>query len=291
MHKEQVSKLSVEELSGKLDGVMIKNFIISDTDHKNPEIPLNHPCVVDGIVFTICIQGKGSIKINLKQYEVEKNTIITLPPGSIVEFLDKSDDLMIEYLFFSFDFISALRINPKLEIHDKVFENPCLKLSDEETYNLLDLHAFIVKQYEKRDHIFREEIAKSLLWTLMAEVAAIYHDSKEKLTKASTHNEELLNSFLRLMIKHYKEERSVIFYADKMCLTPKYLSSKIKDISGKSITEWINQAIILSTKALLKSSSLTVLQISEELNFPNPSFFGRFFKKHTGMTPVEYRES
>ncbi|PXV66283.1 AraC-like DNA-binding protein [Dysgonomonas alginatilytica] len=106
-----------------------------------------------------------------------------------------------------------------------------------------------------------------------------------------SHRADLLNQLLRLLLTHYREERSVAFYADKMCLTSKYLSKIIKEISGKSILEWISETVIMASKALLKSSEMTVLQISEELNFPNPSFFSRFFKKHTGMTPIEYRES
>ena len=90
--------------------------------------------------------------------------------------------------------------------------------------------------------------------------------------------------------QHSKHERSVNFYADKLCLTPHYLSSVIRETSGQTVMQWINQAVILEAKVLLKHSNLLVFQISDELNFPNPSFFSKFFKRMTGMTPAEYQK-
>jgi len=90
---------------------------------------------------------------------------------------------------------------------------------------------------------------------------------------------------------NYKTERSPRFYADKLFITTKYLSSILKKVTGRSINSWLEEAIILGAKLLLKSTDLTVLQVSEELSFPNPSYFGRYFKKATGMTPKDYRDS
>ena len=90
---------------------------------------------------------------------------------------------------------------------------------------------------------------------------------------------------------HYKQDRSVSFYADKLCLTSKYLSTVIKEVTGRSVLAWINETVIAEAKILLKTSEMTVMQISEELNFPNPSFFGRFFKQYTGVTPLKYRNN
>lgn len=102
--------------------------------------------------------------------------------------------------------------------------------------------------------------------------------------------EELFRRFIALVNQHSKHERSVNFYADKLCLTPHYLSSVIRETSGQTVMQWINQAVILEAKVLLKHSNLLVFQISDELNFPNPSFFSKFFKRMTGMTPAEYQK-
>ena len=93
------------------------------------------------------------------------------------------------------------------------------------------------------------------------------------------------------MNRYSKYERSVDFYAGKLCLTPHYLSTVIRETSGQTVMQWINQSVILEAKVLLKHSDLLVFQISDELNFPNPSFFSKFFKRITGMTPAEYQRT
>ena len=95
---------------------------------------------------------------------------------------------------------------------------------------------------------------------------------------------------LTLVNTHSKKERNVNFYADKLCLTPRYLNTVIRQASQQTVMDWINQSIILEAKVLLKHSNLLVYQVSDELNFPNPSFFSKFFKRMTGMTPHEYQQ-
>ena len=94
----------------------------------------------------------------------------------------------------------------------------------------------------------------------------------------------------KLIMNHNKQERKVAFYADKLCITPKYLSEVVKEKTKKTPIEWINDSVIIIAKTFLKSTDLSIIHISEELNFPNPSFFCRYFKKHTGISPLKYRE-
>jgi AraC-like DNA-binding protein len=101
----------------------------------------------------------------------------------------------------------------------------------------------------------------------------------------------LLERFMKLVQENFREQRDIGFYADKLCLTPKYLSKILKDNSGSSASEWIDNHVVLEAKALLKSTNMTIQQISEELNFPSQSFFGKYFKRVVGVSPKEYRES
>ena len=95
---------------------------------------------------------------------------------------------------------------------------------------------------------------------------------------------------MRVVMENYKQERSVSFYADKLCVTAKYLSLVVKNVSGKSAGDWIDEYVILEAKALLKSSNMTIQEIADVLNFANQSFFGKYFKHHTGVSPKEYRK-
>ncbi|MCD7900617.1 MAG: AraC family transcriptional regulator [Bacteroides sp.] len=290
MTNREISSYTIDELSKQLDNYAIKNFIISDTDRKIPGFLLEYPHILDGIVFAICIKGWAKFKINIQEFVIKPNTITTILPNSIIEPIEKSDDFVLETLFFSFDFIAELPLPPNFNILGEIEQNPCLYVSEEQAGNLLKFHTFTVEQYNRREHLYRQEIAKCLLFALIAEIGALYSMVESNSNKL-TRTEKLISQFLILLRKHYKEERNVSFYADKMCLTPKYLTGIIKKSTGKSIMTWIHEAVIAAAKVQLKSSNNTIVQISEELNFIDASIFCRFFRKHTGMTPKQYRES
>ena len=295
----KLAKLHLDEISEKLDPFAIKNFIISSNAVSMPTPSLDYPFILDGAAFMICIKGSGKIRINFKEYELEENSIITIFPQFVTELLSKSDDLLMEFLLFSTDFLSEMPSSSNLsfDISKSIAKSPCIKATKEEAEKLLDLHSFIVKRYNQKDHPFREAMAKSLLFSLLIEVGAIYYERFVELDKglntnqSSSRQEELVSTFFRLLVDHHKEEKNLQYYADKMCLTSKYLSTIIKERTGRTAFAWINEALITSARFMLKTTNFTILQVSEELNFPNASFFGRFFKKHTGMTPVQYKES
>ena len=136
-----------------------------------------------------------------------------------------------------------------------------------------------------KDNPFRKEITQGLLLALFYEIYNIYqgHVVQERIPKSR--KEDLFERFIRAVSESYKEERSVSYYADKMFLTAKHLSTVVKEISGKTAGEWIDSLVVLEAKALLKSSEMSIQEIADELHFANQSFFGKYFKHHTGMSP------
>lgn len=288
--KNNIPNYTIDELSKQVDPHAIKNFIVSDTEKKIPSFLLEYPHILDGIVFSICTKGYARFRINMRESRIEPNVIVTILPNSIIEPLEKSEDFFLETFFFSFDFISDLPLPSDFEIMEKIKDQPCLKVEDDEAQNFLRFHNFIVEQYNRREHRYRQEIAKYLVFALIAEIGALY-STKENSSKKPTRAEKLASQFYNLLYKHYKEERNISFYANKMCLTPKYLTSTIKKVTGKSIIAWIHEAIITAAKVQLKSTDKTVLQISEELNFNDASLFCRFFRKYSGISPKQYREA
>lgn len=294
MNKEIYGRISLEDVSRQAPITGVKNFILSDNGAQIKDYSFNfqHPNIIEGIALAICIQGTAHVKINLQEYHIEPNMIVTLLPNYLLEICDYSDDWLIEFIFISFDFVSDFKLIAETDLFEQIGKITCLKIKEEEMLNLLDFHAFIVKKYKREDHLYRDEITKSLLHTLVYEVLQLL-SSYEITTnsKALTRREELLTHFIGLLFQFHRQERSIQFYADKMSLTPKYLSKVIREASGKSVSQWIDEMVIMEAKAMLKSSNLTVLQISEKLNFPNASFFGSYFKKRTGFSPIQYRKS
>ena len=109
--------------------------------------------------------------------------------------------------------------------------------------------------------------------------------------KNKSRKEYIFERFYESLVESYQSERSVKYYADQLCLTPKHLSGVVKEVSGKTVGEWIDELVVLEAKALLNSSSMNIQEIADRLNFANQSFFGKYFKHYTGMSPKEYRKS
>lgn len=271
----------------------IKNFFISNHEANIPDLSFESPFFFDGIMFCICLNGTGKVRINFKEYLLKKNDLITILPKQIIEKSFFSDDLVGEVLAFSPDFLTEMPIQRDYELPKKIALNPVLAITDRDMQNILRYYSFIIETFNnERRNPFFEQIIKGQLFSLIHEIISLYIEHKEQdKEKPSSRNEEIVERFLNLLKDNFKEGRSAAYYADKMFLTPKYLSGVIKKVTGRPINSWIEDIIIIGSKILLKSTNLTVLQISEELNFPNPSYFGRFFKKKTGMTPVDFRES
>lgn len=291
MNKENYAKISLDDFKDQTSNHGIKDFVISDdgTNIDDYAFDFRYPQIMEGIAFAICVKGTGRIKINLREYKIEPCTIIVVLPNYILELVEQSEDLVVEFLLFSFDFISDIKLIIDIDIPKKIDQMACLKISEEETNDLLELHAFIVKRYKRTNFLYKEEIARSLLQTLIYEVLQLYQDKKIDY-KVLTRKEKYLQTFISLLFEYHMKERSVRFYADKMFITPKYLSQIVKDASGIHIQQWIDDMVIMAIKALLKSSNMIILQISEEMNFPNSSFFGTYFKKRTGLTPLQYKK-
>lgn len=175
-------------------------------------------------------------------------------------------------------------------IVQEVEKQVCILLDDEQFSELLALHNLIVREYEK-PATYRTEIVKSLLHTIIYKVLRFYSEEQEQHKEQNHYrNEAIYKKFMSVLFQHYKSERNVQFYADQVYLSPKYFSKIIREVSGKTAGEWIDDMVLMGAKAMLKSSGLSVAQISDELNFASPSFFGTYFKKLAGMTPIEYRK-
>jgi len=281
-HREKIVDLT--------DHFAIKNFVLSDSSLISIDHPLNEPFIFKGFVLTICLKGEAKLRLNYRDFIVKEGEIFTYMPNQIFMVKEKSDDLIIEALFLSSDYVLQLPLPKDFNLLKRMSVEPLQKTNSEVRHNILEFHSLIAKHHRREEHPYQESQTKALIYALLMEVSAAYSTTTPELPMNTSRQEMLTNDFFMLMLEHFKQERNVAFYADKLCLTPKYLSMTVKKITGHPISDWINEAVIIEAKRMLKATDLTALQISEELNFPNPSFFGRFFKQYTGMTPLEYKK-
>lgn len=232
------------------------------------------------------LQGKARISINLVEYEVEKNMLVISPPHSLVELLAITPDFDFQIIVHENGFLPTLQENSLSDLYGP--QGTVLLMEEEEWERIGRFFSLLWESMHRAP--FRREVMQHLIVALLNDIRYIRDQKQATALSHPSRQEEILRRFIALVNEYGKRERNTGFYADKLCLTPHYLSTVIREASGQTVMQWINQAVILEAKVLLKHSDLLVFQISDELNFPNPSFFSKFFKRITGMTPAEYQK-
>ena len=251
----------------------------------------DYPTRIDFCVMAITLSGHSKVGINLKDYTLKKNDMIIITPDQIVQLHERSDDSSCLFFALSHAFTDEILVTLDriLPIFFYVKDNPCTVLTDEEVSSVMKYHSFLWEKVRNTNNVYRREITKNIIRALVVEMYSVFEAHiPEKRFKSR--KEELFESFLLSVSRNFIKERSVTFYADQLFLTPKHLSRVIKEISGRSAGEWIDEQVVLEAKARLKTSSQTIQEVSDQLGFPNQSFFGKYFKHHTGMSPSEYRK-
>lgn len=261
---------------------------------------LEYPCRFDGLLMIYCIKGHMKLSVNLNDYELYDSQLIIANPGNIIKVSDVEcadvRDLNYAVLAMSSKFGSELKIDMKKIMNEGValLETPIMTLS-KGMQSVMAGYLNLAAQVINSESPFREDALSSLLSSMICLAAGTWVEKMDEMkmnaSQTTTRSKMVFEQFIRLVGEYHTKYRNVGFYADKLCLTPKYLSKLIKTASGRSAPEWIDSCVILEAKNLLKYSDITIKEIVYRLNFPNQSVFYKFFKARTGMTPSEYRNS
>ena len=278
-----------------LDAELGNDFFIAtlNLDHRSPRI--SYPFRLDGYVAIVGMEGSLEVSINLKTFVVEKESFIVNVPGTIFHVsLRKDKNVRIFIAAMSPEFFSSVHLDFKKMFHDNIsmFSSPGMKLTEKQI-------AFMTQYQKLVSELLSSEVRykKEVLGSMVSSIFYIFGSLlSDRLSTArvpdvgtSSRSQQLAERFLNLVSEHHTRERGMKFYADMMCLTPKYLSRVVKEVSGRSASEWIDSFVVLEAKNMLRFSDMPIKKIVYLLNFKNESVFYRFFKTHTGYSPTEYR--
>lgn len=255
------------------------------------EMMLNDLIKIMCPIVCLCMSGHMSYTINTEKRQISRGASFFYFPSSIISVDEASDDLRVHAILISTKLFHevSFRFSPSffLALHSS---RPAY-ISDNEVFLFEAMFRYMERLYADHAHYFRDEIVRNQLQTIFMEAYDKCMRGNEDLAKVNlTHKESMVKDFVQLVHENYNTERGVAYYADKMCLSPRYLSSVVNSITGKTPKEIIDSCVILEIKSLLLSTDMTVQQIAERLRFPNQSFLGRYFKKHTGMIPTKFRD-
>jgi len=263
------------------DVILLDKSLITST--------FQYPFKVDVTTAIICIKGKTEGSINLKPYATDGACLISILPGQIMEYKSFSEDFEGLFIVMSKKFTDSLIPNAmdRLPLSLSVRDNPAIPLNEIALEGMISYFDMLKRVIQIKDHPYRLETVRHLTLAFFYGVGVYFHNIADN--KPKTHNEMLVDKFLHLVQIHYKKQRGLEFYAGKMCITSKHLSRILRETGSKSANDLIDDHVTHEAKALLKSTNMTIQQISDELNFPSQSFFGKYFKRVTGISPREYK--
>lgn len=247
------------------------------------------PIRIERGIICFFAQGKAEIEVDCVRYQMEKGMIMSVFPMQIVEQITISPDLKLLYFSCSPEILNRVlfRFPPEFEMFLK--EYPTFKLPEKTFLEDIDFLYFLKEKMDDRKNICRNEIIMSHIRCFYLEM---YNNLQHRLLDGpfvNVRRKMLVKSFVGLVMKHYKESREVAFYASILNITPKYLSIVTQEINGQNAKKIIDEYIVTEIKLLLKSTSKSIQEIAEEMNFPDQSFLCKFFKKQSGISPKQFR--
>lgn len=296
----QLSQLAGVERIATQFSRMGNNYMFSRIKGDSDPMPeFDSPMRLDCLSIIVCKRGSLDAEINLQNYHVRANTLLVINPGTLFRISNIDYSRIDAYiLLVSTSFLVDININLNaINIRSLIEKrSPVMRISEIEVsklmrcFELLDLNA-----RDDDETVFSVNIARSVIATIFYELLQFnflrINREAEDIESSRSRRSSYVRDFMRLVHLNYTQHRTVAFYAEKLFISPKYLTVLVKEATGRSAADWINEFVIIEAKNLLRFSGKNVQQVAYALSFSNQSSFGKYFKHLTGMSPSEYQKS
>ncbi|SEA11980.1 AraC-type DNA-binding protein [Xylanibacter ruminicola] len=266
------------------------DLLLSDQINKAP-MP-SEPRKMNFILIGLCTKGQISYRMDTEELVVHAGEMLVASERHVIDGYQPSADMEGLCIMMSVDFFHEIIKS----VHDVsslfVFARmqPVMKLEADEIATFTEYFQFIKQKISDNHNHFRKDLIRTLMLAMFYDVGNVIYRVKN-FDESLLRSEKVFTRFLKMVEENCKRERRVSWYAQQLNITPKYLSTAVKRISGRTAVEWIESYVTMELRVLLKNSTKSIKEITEELNFPNQSFLGKYFKEHVGMTPSAYRKS
>jgi AraC-like DNA-binding protein len=255
------------------------------------EEQLHFPLRFDALLIILVREGAGVIGIDLKEYEVKKNSLITIHPRNYISLTRFDLPLQTSVVACSHRIVEE--VLPKLTdllpllIHHRT--EPVSQLSERDAEGIDGFYRFLKSKLQGPHTPFLKQKVICMLQAALYEMMDIQQEHSKAAPSQRTRKEEIMARFILAVSENFRTNRQVSYYAEKLCITPKHLSSVVKEISNRTAGDWIDNYVIMEAKVLLRTTDKAIKEIATELSFANQSFFGKYFKHLTGLSPSEFR--
>ena len=251
---------------------------------------LRFPHKIKKVTQIVITAGQFSCLVDFRMWSLKAPAVALFLPGQVVESIDLDEDFSGFGMVVSQNFTDSLNLPVSLQERLFIKDTQFYSVSPEVIDVLTSVYRQVSSLMKQPDNPYREEIVKHLFSAHYYGLGYYMHGLHSQ-PSAMTVQQEKCERFMVLVAEYFKTQRDIGFYADKLCVTSKYLSTMLKQETGMTALDWIERHVVLYAKSCLSSTSMTIQEISDELDFPSQSVFGKYFKRVEGMSPKAYRQS
>lgn len=271
-----------------MDNIHSIEIIDVTKDFLDSKYPVIHS---DKNGFLLCKQGSIQLLLDDSTFNINAGDLYIYPPFSQTFIKEVSDDFSGVAGIADFDFVlSTITQVSNTQQHIYIRTRPCVTLTQHQLQNIEELVSIIKHRLAESYRPLRIQILSALVKTICFEILDAYFDGLSISPLQQNNRDKIFQRFLQDCFMHFKKHRDVKFYAELQHLTPRYFSTVIREVSGKTPIEWINLSLVTEAKKLLATPELNIKEIALQLNFEDQSLFGRYFKRITGLSPSSFRE-
>lgn len=244
------------------------------------------------ILMAMCKKGKAQYSIDTRQQVVKPGDLLFVSERHVVDNYEASPDFECLCIMLTTEYYHGFVQDVKNVSSLLLFSmnNPVVPLTNKEIQVFTNYFETIREKMADTSHHYRSPLIKALLLAMFYDMSNVIYRVERQGNRKHTRAEAIFANFIRLLEDNFRTQHRVSWYAEQLCITPKYLSEIVKKISLRTPNEWIDSYVILEARVLLKNTTKSIKEITDELNFPNQSFLGKYFKEHVGVSPSEYRK-
>lgn len=254
-----------------------------------------HPSRNDALLLAGVMAGELELSVDYVTLQIPQHAIMWIMPSHISQVISVTPDFKGWLLVITKDFLDSNAESSRSNastIYMQLKKNPFTVFEPDEFETIYQSLQMVRTRMRQHTHLFLKESISTAIKSFFLDMGNFFLAKRENVyTPTLTRKEELFAGFLTILSKHCTRQHEVSFYANELCITPQYLSLVLKEQSGRSASQWIQDALMAEAKILLKSPHTNVQTVADQLHFPDQSTFGKFFKKHMGMSPMAYRKS
>ena len=284
--------ITVEYAIRMCGGNHIGNDILILDEIANIPLP-REPRRIQCLLLALCTKGSGRYVVDSVEHNVVAGDLIIINQGRVIYDCTESPDCRGMGIIISYDFFNETikSVHELSQLFLFARTHPVFSLPAEKASFIRNTLTCMNQKIDEPDNHFRREMMQSMFLSMVYEVSNVIYNVQSQKDERNTRAEEIFTKFILLVEDNFRSERRVSWYSEQLCISPKYLSETVKNVSKRTPNEWIDAYVTMELRMLLRNTQHSIKQIAQSLNFSNQSFLGKYFKEHVGMSPSEYRRS